>query len=474
MAQVRMLPAFALLCALLLMASVGLAPRASAQANVPTHALGDAVAFGVQVDLGPLVQPSLDLLKQQYATDPNTTINELNFTGKLDMWHTEEVTEVTSPYYGIRERTAFGVEAHLRASVTSKNLPVAGTYGSCSLADIPIATKTVTATLDILLLETSSGISRWGVSDFALQQTRTNETLDLSASFAGRNLPEIDVNITDCRTTVSYRDVTYRVTADVDSHLVTTYLPALDLFDFVINDGENWWVNSTQTLSGTVRGTFDVQGIDPTDEEEFFTVLNATLQDAGFTTVSGLEGFPIVLEQVTLILGAMPYLEDGVLSDISSPVAMRLQAKVRTKTLADNNPYTVYEISAYTPTPVVPYFACYYSPAHGFVVGCGLVIDAAGNTIFELKNVPPQTAEQNIETTKAAYAVSAPGNPLADFFLKSPYLGLLLIVAAVIVIAALLSRRGRKPAPMPPPAATAPPPVLPPSPPEPVQEPEEL
>src|SRR3972149_453076 len=48
MAQVRMLPAFAFLCALLLMASVGLAPRASAQANAPTHALGDAGARAAQ------------------------------------------------------------------------------------------------------------------------------------------------------------------------------------------------------------------------------------------------------------------------------------------------------------------------------------------------------------------------------------------------------------------------------------------
>ena len=480
MAHSGVLPALALLCVLFLVASVGFAPRASGQAEVPTHVLGDAVAFGVQVDLGPIVQPSLDQLKRQFSADPNVTVNELNFTGTLDAWHTEEVTEV-SAYYGVREETAFGVEAHLRYSVTARYAPVAGTYlgdtssGVCIPPIVPTEIRTVTANLDLLHLQTSSGVAKWGRPDFALQQTRTNETVDLFSSFVARGVPEIDVNMTlaDCRQTVTYRDLTYRVTADVDSHLVTTYLPALDLFDFPMADGENWTVNSTQTLSGTLRGTIDMQGIDPADEEQFFAALIAMLRAARFT-VGGLDGFPIVLERVSLTLGLMPYLKDGVLSDISSTVAMRLQAKVRTKTLADNNPYTVYEISEYTPTPIVPYFACYYSPVHGFVVGCGLVIDAAtGNTIFELKNVPPTTAEQNIETTKATYVVASPGNPLADFFLKFPYIGLFLVVAAVVVIAALLSRRRRKAVPIPPSEVAAPPPRAPTRPPE-EPSPEEL
>lgn len=452
------------------------APRAAGQAPVPSHNVGDAVGFGVQLDLGPFVQPSLDELRQQFA-DPNTTVNELNFTGSLDAWHSERVIDNTSTHYVIQENTAVGLDAHFRSSITSITLPREGTYTGtinptfgCQLPLIPMETRTITANLDFVYLTSSSGTTNWSHSEFAVLASVTNEAVDLSATFVGRNLPDIDVNLTACRETVTYQDVTYRIFADVDATLRAAYNPALDVFDFPIVDGQNWTVSSTQTVSGTLRGTIDVQGLDPADEEAFFTALNAALTNF---TVSGLDSFPIVLERVTIALGLNYYLRDGVLDDISSPVTMQLQARTRTMTL-DGQPQTVYEISMYTLTPTVPYFACYYSPSKGFIVSCALVADAtSGVTIFELENVPPAQADANIQDTRTRYIVSAPGNPLADFFLKFPYIGLFLVVAAVIVIAAVLSRRRRKPAPMAPPAMEVPPPRAPIRPPE-EPSPEEL
>ncbi|MGQ0796702.1 MAG: hypothetical protein ACT4OI_02380 [Methanobacteriota archaeon] len=473
----RWLSALAFVSVLLVVASLAHVPRASAQAAVPSHAVGDAVGFGVTLDLAPFVNPLLDDLRQQVTMDPNTTINDLNFTGTLDIWHAENVVDTTSTQYTIRQNNAIGFGAHLRASVTSTMLPEAGVYQGdttfgCVLPVVPTETRRVTANLDVTYLETSEGAANWSVSEFAVLDSYSNNALDVVANFVGRGLPEIESNYTTCQITVTYRDVSYRVTVDVDSALHTSYSPALDVFDFPIADGENWTVDTVQTTGGTLRGVIDVQGIDPEDERDLFDALNAALAATNLT-VEGLDGFPIVLERISIAVGLDYYLRDGILDDTPSPVSMQLQARTRSMTL-DGQPRTVYEISMYTPTPTVPYVACYYSPTHGFVVACALVADAtSGATVFELENVPFQEAESNIETTRTTYVVSAPGNPLADFFLKFPYLGLLLLVAAVVVIAAFLSRRRAKPAPMaPPPAAVLPPQA--PTPPAEEPSPEEL
>lgn len=471
----------ALLLVGVMLVVLGSAPRTSAQAPVPSHDVGDAVGFGVQLDLGPLAVPFLEQIRQMVSMYPNTTIDDLNFTGSLDAWHAEEVIEETASQYTIRQENAFGVQAHFRLSVTSANLPAAGThtgtinqtFGFCESFDIPVETRTVTATLDVTYLQTSEGAANWSVAEFGVLNSYSNNAIDLRANFAARNIPEIDVNFTACEETVTYRDLNYGITADVNSGIRTSYSPALDLFDFPIVDGSNWSVNSTQTSGGTLRGVIDVQGIDPEDERAFFDILNASLSGSPYA-VTGLDGFPIVLERITIFLGLVPYLEDGVLHDTSSDLSARLEARERTMTLADGQFHTVYEISMVTSPEADPYFACFYSPDDGFVVGCAVIDRTTGIFLFELENVPPAQARANIEATKAAYVVSAPGNVLADFFFKAPYLGLFVIVAAVVVIAALLSRRRRKPTAMPPTAGPVPPRVLPPSPPAGTQEPEEL
>lgn len=443
------------------------------------HDVGDAVAYGVHLDLAPLAQTYLDQLRQQLEAVPGTTVNELSLQGTLDDWTVDEVTQKTLVYYGIKEDDATGVEVHFRENIT-QDLMVEGTHpgtrdpnsGVCGYPLVPTASRTVTARVDLTYLETASGIEKWNVSDFALLESTTNHSVDLLATVSVTNFPDVELNATRCEIVVSYRDVSYRITADLSNQYRVAFRPAFDAFDFPMSDGENWPVNSTATLAGTLRGTIDVQGLDPDDERMFFEELNRTLNSQPGFTVTGLDGFPIVLERITVTLGVAPYLKDGVLRDIPVPVNASLHAEEMTMTLADGF-HTVYELRPVGTGPQYP--ACYYSPDHGFIVGCAFVDASTGTplVLFELRNVPPADARQNIETTKTQYAVSVPGNPLLDFFLQPPYLGLILVAAAVIAIAALLGRRRRKPAMMAPSVTGAPPPQAPTPPPE-EPRPEEL
>ncbi len=438
--------------ALLLLSSLAFSSPASGVANVPVHTVGDSVGYGVHTDLDVLAQPYLDQLRQLDASNPNITINELTLTGSFDHWTVVKVTEVSVDTYVIREELATGLRVHFTTDINTATAPAEGQHTGtidpvnqfCTFSPIPQVTKTVSAGLDVTSLQTASTTGKWNVSDFALRESTIAHAVDLVATFSGRNLPNIETNVTACTQTVTYENHDYRVTVHLNNQFRIAYTPALDVFDFPMADGESWYVNTTATIAGTVSGTINVEGIDPADAQAFFAQLNQVLAQSG-ASVTGLDGFPIVLERITFTVGTVPYLSNGVLHDIPIPVNEHLRSKEMTKTLADGQFHTVYEISNVPPanTTQLAYFACYYSPDHGFIVGCALLDGSSGIALFELKNVPVTEAETGVGTTKAGYSLGTQGNPLTDFFFKPPFLGPLLIVAVVAVVAALLVRRSR-------------------------------
>lgn len=448
-------------------------PRVAADAPVPTHDVGDKVGYGATIDIGLLAEPYLAQIRLIDMGDDNITINRLNLTGSTDIWVTTEVVGKTTDAYSIRTDEAAGLQFHYVVDVTSTQFPMAGTYpgdnssGFCVPPPIPFTTATIFAEERIDLLSTSTGLATWTVSDFKVQETATNASLELRTTMTARNFPMSDFNLTACTITVTYQDLDVTATADVELDLRVSYAPALDYFNFPIADAENWTANSTATQGGRVRGTVDVVGLDPQDEADFFQALNQVLEESGFT-VSGLDAFPIVLEDVTILLGTTPYLQDGVIHDIQSDVGLSLHASERTMTLADGNFHTVYLISENVGGLYGVGCSWVYSPDDGFIVGYVCEI-AEGIPIFELKNVSAGTATGNVADTKQKYVVFAsPTNPLGDFFAKPPFFGILIVAAVAIVTLGLLMRRRRRPGMAPPPTTpgisppSMPPPQAPP------------
>jgi len=470
----------AVVSAMLAFLAVVLVPSAAiGQAPVPTLNVGDTTAFGTRLDLGP-VESALEALVQM---DANITINRLNFTGSLDAWNVFEVVEKTSSTVRIAQDSAFGLKAHLILDVTNANASVPGVYqgtpsgGFCLDPSIPTETRSMNLDASVSWLETAPGTSTWNVSDLALRSTETNSTLTLRATVTARGVPMQDTNLTTCLTSVTYENFYLGIDADVKLDVRTQYSPALDLFDFPIVDGESWWANSTATVGARMAGRIDVRGLDPDLEAQLFDALNQAFAGSGIT-VTGLTGFPIILEQITVRIGAANYINNGVIQDVPVPVAIPLNATFNpAMTLADGQFHPVYLIgigqaSMSGGAISVVYGGLagrwIYSPDDGFIVGFVYEV-APGLAIFELEPVPAATARTRIQETKANYAPSSGGDPITGFFLNPPYLGLILLGAAVVVISALLVLRRRKPAaapprpppPMPPPP-TAPPPGNPP------------
>lgn len=448
--------------AFLVLAAVGVlvlaVPSTAADAEVPTHDVGDKVGFGTTIDLG-AIAAYLDLYDQ---TDENITINEREVDGSIDIWATMEVVEESAEAYTIRTVTATGVRLDFLLDVTSTQFPAAGTYpgdmssGFCMPPDIPVTTMTAVIDVDFEYLATSVGDAKWTVSNFALMEDQTASSYDFLGTFRLTNAPSLDFNFTSCEFTVAYEDHDLTASTAIEVDTTTTFSPALDVFHFPIMDGEVWSANASATTGGTIQGTIDVGGLDPEAEAAFFTSLNEALESMD-VTVSGLDGFPIVLENVSIVRGSMAFLEDGVIHDMTSPVDLALVATERSMPLSDGNEHTVYVIAQGFDGSASP-CGWVYSPDHGFVVG----FRCEGISLFDLRNVPADEAERRITDTEQAYAVGPTGsnpNALADFFLKPPFLGILFVAAVAILAVALVMRRRKKPAMAPPGPAMPPPPV---------------
>jgi len=444
-------------------------PAVAQPAPVPTWTVGKAVGYGTNLDLTALAAPFLQALQADYASYNITSIQELNFTGSLDAWVHQTVQSKTDTYYVLATETADGLRVHFVLKATFDNLPLPGTYtGDCSSGffegDVPETTRTVEATLDLTSLVSTSGTSRWSISDLALIQSTDDVTAQISAHAALKGLPMADLNLTACQETITYEDRDLSITVNTHDVVRELFSPALDVFEFPINPGEDWWANASATVGANVSGTINVVGLSAADEQAFFENLTAAFQSVPGLAVTGLDHFPIDLARITVTVGGVNYLQGGIVHDTTYPVEEHLQAREWNMTLADGNIHEVFLISTYQePGFCLPTLYAVYSVDDGMIVGYQMYAGCSMSLppVFELKPVSPAAAQDHLQQTETNYNPfpPAPGNAIVDFFVAAPYWGILLLVIAAVAVAAfvLVRRRGRRTAPPMPPQVPPPP-----------------
>ncbi len=447
------------------------APAAAQPAPLPTWAVGKAVGYGTTLDLTSLAAPFLFELQQNATMYNITSIQALNFTGSLDAWTHQEVASKTDTYYVLATDSAEGLSLHFVFHATFNNLPAPGTYtGDCSfgffMGNVNKTTRTIQVDVDVTSLVSSSGTSRWSVSELALMQSTDDIVAQASAHAVLKGLPSVELNVTACQETISYEDRDLTLTVNTHDSVRALFSPALDVFDFPIYPGEDWWANSTATVGANLSGTIDVVGLSAEDERAFFDNLTVAFQSIPGLAVTGLDGFPIDLAKITVTMGGTNYLQGGILHDTTVPIAEHLQAKESNMTLADGNIHEVFLISAYQdPAFCLPTLYAIYSVDDGMIVGVQAYVDCTTSLppIFELKPVSPTAAQDHLQQTEDKYNPFPPaqGNAIVDFFVASPYWGTILLVIAIVAVAALLLVRRRRPRVAPPMPPQVPPPPAP-------------
>src|SRR3990170_2607909 len=175
--------------------AAALAPPAASQAPVPALEVGDSVGYGTELDLGVLLEPYLDMIREQDAMTDNLTIAALSATGSLDVWGVSEVTGAADPTVEITTDVVVGLDFHFALDATIDALP-----------------------------------------DPALRESTTNASVESLVTFVATGLPRIEMNDTTCEQTVAYETLNLRATADVDAQVRSVFAPALDRFDFPLED----------------------------------------------------------------------------------------------------------------------------------------------------------------------------------------------------------------------------------------------
>ncbi len=469
------LAAFSLALALSLSPLAGLA-SAAAPAPLPTWTVGQSVAYGTHLDLGDILDTYvLSPIRHDTAAYNITSIQALNATGGFDLWNVDTVTGKTDTYYVLSSSAAQGTSLDLVVNVTVNVLPKPGNYTGtldpylgCIPPTVPSTTGPIALHLSATSLSTTSGTTRYQVSDLAYMNETQNAHVQARIVASTYHVPIVDLNTTSCVEKVTYDSPSFTLTVDTQDQARATFDPAWDYFNFPINDNETWWANSTATVGATLSGTVDVQGLSSKDETAFFDNLTKAFQGLGLV-VSGLDKFPIDLAKITVTAGLQNLVQNGVVQDTPVPIAVNSRAISSVMTLSDGNQYPVYLItnasyqcplSGGSLTLPVSYAAVYAPdfPAQGagMVVGYELVtcVLSTNQPAFSLTNTKPSEAQNKIAQTETNYQVTpgAAGNPLADFFLQAPYWGFLIVVAVVLVAVAtvVLLRRRHRAVPPPP------------------------
>jgi hypothetical protein len=416
-------------------------------AAVPFHDLGDATSFGASLDLNRIAENFLATVRHDDELDEDVSIHELNLVGSADIWFVAQIVDEDETVYSVQEDAAVGVRLFFVVDFTSNRFPVSGVYpgtkgpnGQCATpSTFPTAERRASLSVQREYLLTSSGRSAWNVSDFALRERSMVHHFEVRSTSSIQGIPAYVIDRDACEVTIAYRDQDRQVSGVADAEVRVAYEPSFDFFEFPIQ-GEMWFAVADSTVTGSITGNIEVQGMDSAMEVEHLVIAREAFARVGMD-VGGLIGLPMVLVDDPVAIGAVYKHETAEIPGGSVRVFNALFAE-EVQNLDLRTFYRIIDASA----PGFPFVACgwVYDPDRGFIVGYSCEVDDVDIDwqLFELRGVLGSTAKQEIENTKARYTLSVvPGNPAADFFLRPPFPGMVLLAAIGIAVAFVAGRR---------------------------------
>ncbi|HUT27800.1 MAG TPA: hypothetical protein VMW85_07135 [Methanomassiliicoccales archaeon] len=422
----------ALLCSLAVPAVVAI----STSAEAPVWVKGDKWAYGMENDVGADFGAQLQEVKDLLEGETGGTVNTLELDGSSGFWILFEVTEANSDIYVLSMDAAVKLQIDASISVTAE-MEKAGTYSYDQEPETESMDIEIEANVDLALVV---GVDITFERDtMAISEITMNVNFDGVVAFTAQNIPSSETNWTDYSTTISYDD--YDVSAEMEANLAMeiSFEPALNIWDFPLEYRDEWSVNSEATISGSMTGMLDVNGLPQDMSDELFT--------DEFIESTGFSDFPIIFEQLNSDDGDWPF-QDGMLEEVSEDVEMTLKC---TSVITVQDEYwgeiTVYKIEAQG-TPL----EFYYSPDVGFMSYFSMNSDDLDDIFdlnvavmpseeFRMEAVDPAVAADNINEISDYQGSIGPDGQggIAGFFLDAPYLGLILIgIIVVVVVASIL------------------------------------
>ena len=410
-----------------------------AGAQAPVWHEGDAWAMGESMDLGTdLAGPLHDLIDSLGGT-PGASLDQFEVSTNASAWLLFRVTEATSTQYALQGKMALKLNAEMHVKLTAEMLRP-GTYALLD-PNKPMESRTLQldASLDYaLVVDTTTTFDK---QTMAIKNIATDVKTSAIGSLQLKNLPNISASFTSV--TISYQNFDFNLKFNLNVDLNLAFDPWLDLFDFPLNMGDEWTVDSNATLTGSMSGILDVTGLPSGLEQQLFSDL--ALQEMGITK------FPVDFGKIST--SGQPKITNGTLEAITEHIHADMGCISATLvTLPFHGEVMVYEIQVDNGPQRI-----YYSDQVGFLTS--FQAKMGGNEMggvqipdmdMTLPSASPSDAESQInditsyESSLSNQATASGTSSLVDLFTKAPYIGLIGIAALVLVLVAAVVLVRRK------------------------------
>jgi hypothetical protein len=279
------------------------APMVSAAAEAPTWNEGDAWAMGKTVDLDAEFATQLQDLEEMISnlSNPqNLVLNEF------------EVQALASAYVLFKVDSVNETEVHLKGSYAAKfngdasisitaDMSKPGSYSWSD--DVPTERRTISADVSIdtaMVLEIETVLEK---DTAAIKSVTVSAKASMVGSADLVNIPNEHSNWTT--RTIAYENYDISANVNIFMTVAVEFKPALNIYDFPLDVGDEWVIESTATMSGSYGGIIDITGLPADVESDIFS--NEMLQDAG------IDSFPIDLAQA-IQNNDEPAMNNGVIS----------------------------------------------------------------------------------------------------------------------------------------------------------------
>ncbi len=429
-----------ILCALTFLALlVSLAvPALATPAEAPGWSEGDRWAYGMEIDSEEDLQQELENLA--LIIDQNLSkigvfeayLSDLTLLASSEEWILFEVTEANDEVYVLSTDMAAMVSIKADISVTAE-LPAEGTYDFEDLNTTDRNPVTMSVSVDFNTELTVSGEITFDRETMAVMSIQTTMKLTGALDLTAEKLPlwlpevmnnnsnesiagEIEVKYTDC---VISADLEFNMAVDLE------LIPALNLWDFPLDKGDEWNVSSNATINGSMSGYLDVSGLPAEMEDALFM---------GISDYTDVNSFPIVFENMDL--GDCPF--DGGVIDESNKQIGPVHLNCTDMFFVDDpywNDITVYKINV-VDTPL----NFFYSPDVGFMsyfsMDMGEMIEEMPGEEVRMEAVNPDDARDKIAEISERQGVIEEGGETLGFFTDPPYLGIILVAVIMVVVVA--------------------------------------
>lgn len=404
------------------------APSVSAQgAQPPQWNEGDSWALGKAVNVD---QSDLSALSDSLNHSFGNGINHFDAEAYVGAWVLFKVADVTATEYLVQGKLAvkFTADANLSAGM---RMPAPGKYTIWELPSVPKTMRNITAHLVVkaaLVIDSEAILDK---DSMALKNYHLGMKVNARVALDMKGVP--DLKIENGYATYRYTNFSTTMTLKFDGDLNLAFSPALDMFDFPINVGDQWDVKSNVTITGSLGGQLDSTGLPEFLKDEIFKA--EPLKKANITA------FPIDLSK--LINNDQPPVHNGTIGPITQEINAHLMcANNFTVTLPFYGKVDVYEIQGGSDK-------IYYSDDIHFLSSANIsVVENVLPADMQMETMSPQAAEQQINEVsdfRADIAGELQSNGASSFGNTALIGGIVVVVIVAIMVASIIVMRRKNP-----------------------------